>query len=517
MVESAPAARESQVGRSNRDVALKVGKWLVDKSRFEEAIGLMSAYAATGPNDELGQKLLAEALQIDSASTVAKAAFGRMEGIPTPDDDLDGAIAKFTEAELNKLEAEMKRPQFLRAQVGFNNNLKYKGADYHVQTEDSGLNKPHIITHLFADGGRVIKSHKRLYGKEVSRSDVVPYVRALMKGQHMEMVLFLREGRFDDVIAGKVRGGMTELTEPPNVDVQKMGGRKKRDEEAAKAKAAAPAPVDDAVTEIIAAPAPVVLAEAPAPVVAPLVAPAVEAHAPPHSHAISIARPVAREEESDSIPPPAIRVHLRVLRAPPGIPTMYSPPGDEIIIGRSGQVSLETDRFVHPSEAAVKWRDGRLLVEDLDGGNGVFIRLKSPVELEIGDEFIVGDQLLRVERNPTRHNGPGPGPTYFWSSPMGPSAFRVVQVLAGGAIGESRIAGGTTIQIGSVVGEMLFPTDPMVSEQHCFIEEQAGAIVLSDLDSRTGVFVRIRGEQEVFPGDELLVGRSRLRVEAPAG
>jgi predicted Zn-dependent protease len=71
MVESVPAGRESQVGRNNRDVALKVGKWLVDKSRFDEAIGLMSAYAATGPNDELGQKLLAEALQIDSASTVA--------------------------------------------------------------------------------------------------------------------------------------------------------------------------------------------------------------------------------------------------------------------------------------------------------------------------------------------------------------------------------------------------------------------------------------------------------------
>ena len=65
---------------------------------------------------------------------------------------------------------------------------------YHVQTEDSGLDKPHVITHLFADGGRIIKSHKRSYASEVNRDDVALFVRALMKGQQMEMVLGLREG-----------------------------------------------------------------------------------------------------------------------------------------------------------------------------------------------------------------------------------------------------------------------------------------------------------------------------------
>jgi predicted component of type VI protein secretion system len=33
--------------------------------------------------------------------------------------------------------------------------------------------------------------------------------------------------------------------------------------------------------------------------------------------------------------------------------------------------------------------------------------------------------------------------------------------------------------------------------------------------SRTGVFVRIRGEQRLFHGDELLIGRTVLRVEIP--
>ena len=52
------------------------------------------------------------------------------------------------------------------------------------------------------------------------------------------------------------------------------------------------------------------------------------------------------------------------------------------------------------------------------------------------------------------------------------------------------------------------------------IEEQAGTVVLTDLRSRTGVFVRIRGEQELSHGDEMLVGRTRLvvdLVEEPGG
>ncbi|MGC4064234.1 MAG: FHA domain-containing protein [Polyangiaceae bacterium] len=60
---------------------------------------------------------------------------------------------------------------------------------------------------------------------------------------------------------------------------------------------------------------------------------------------------------------------------------------------------------------------------------------------------------------------------------------------------------------------LIFPDDPLVGEQHCVVEEQAGTVLLSDLGSRTGVFVRIRGSQELLHGDELLVGRTRLVVD----
>src|SRR6187399_1471612 len=194
---------------SQRAVALRVAKWLIEKNRPDEGVALLAAWAANGPNDSEGQELLAEALRVDPSARVSQMAFERMEGVPGEHAELDAVIARYAPPELAKLEAEMKRPSFRRAQMGFNNNIKFQAQVFHVQTEDSGLNAPHIITHLFADGGRVIKSHKRIYAAAIdTEPDIGAYVRQLMKAQHLEMVFQLRDGKFDDVLAGKAIGGL---------------------------------------------------------------------------------------------------------------------------------------------------------------------------------------------------------------------------------------------------------------------------------------------------------------------
>jgi len=461
-----------------RESAARVAHWLVDKGRPDEAVGLLAAWAAT-VNDSEGQHLLAEALRIDPGAKIAQMAFERMEGVVGEHSALDQAIAQFGPQELARLEGEMKRPSFRRAQMGFNNNIKFHEQTFHVQTEDSGLDQPHIITHLFADGGRVIKSHKRSYADAVARADVAEYVRGLMKSQHLEMVLLLREGRFDNVIAGREVGGMQLLTEPPNVDnIKKLASQKKQRAEAG--------------TSVPSASPPVVAPATPPPAV---VQPAAPAPLP--------------------VVDPAQKVHftLHVLRSLTGGPERYDPTGTEVLVGAAGGISLPGERFCHPEEALLSFRDGRLWLEDLEGGNGVFLRIRTPVELEMLDEFVVGDQLLRIQKNPISDDGPDPDPTYFYSSPKWPSSFRVTQVFEGGADGCCVVARGNTLQIGSAVGDLVFPDDPLVAEQHCLIEEQAGAMVLTDLGTRTGVFVRIRGEQELAHGDELLIGRTRLVVD----
>jgi hypothetical protein len=451
-----------------RAAASRVAKGLLKKGRPGDAVGVLAAWAASGANDAEGQNLLAEALRIDPASVLAKLAFERMEGITGDHTVLEQAIATWSIDELARVDRELARPAFLRAQVGFNNNVKYKNQTFHIQTEDSGLGKPHVITHLFADGGRVIKSHKRSYAEYVDRPDVVPYVRQLMKGQQLEMALALREGRFDAVIEGRAMGGMDVLDFPPKVDVQKLATQKKTRVQA-----------DGGSGEM----------------------PAVEA---PKAAATASQAPIE-----------ASRSHFRVtvMRSLTGGPGVYEPKGTEAVIGSAGAIVLPGERFCHPREGEVRFRNGRLWLHDFEAGNGVFLRIKAPVELDVSDEFIVGDQLLRIERTPAPQDGPDPGPTYFYSSPKWLSSFRVVQIFEGGGLGACVLARGTTLQIGSSQGDFVFPSDPLVSDQHCLIEETAGAILLTDLGSRTGVFVRIKGEQELVHGDELLVGRTRLLVE----
>jgi hypothetical protein len=465
-----------------RAAALRVSKWLVDRAQPDEAVALLSAWAANGPNDGEGQQLLAEALRVDPGARIAQMAFERMEGVDGDHAELDRALARFDAQAVARLEAEMRRPSFRRAQMGFNNNIKFNERTFHVQTEDSGLDQPHVVTHLFADGGRIIKSHKRSYASHVDRADVTEYVRALMKAQHLEMVLALREGKFDEVIEGRAIGGLDTLTEPPNVDaIRKLASQKKQ-------RAVAPRTTTQHEIEVRTA--------------------AVEA-------AADVEPPTIRMERPPAPVAPAAESHLtlHVLRSLAGGPERYDPTGDEMIVGSEGEITLPGERFCHPREALLSYEDGRVWLEDLEGGNGVFLRIRTPVELELGDEFVLGDQLLRVEKNPVADDGPDPDPTYFYSSPKWPSSFRIVQIFEGGALGASVVARGNTLQVGSAIGDLLFPEDPLVSPQHCVVEEQAGTVVLTDLDSRTGVFVRIRGEQELLHGDELLVGRTRLVVD----
>ncbi len=84
--------------------------------------------------------------------------------------------------------------------VGFNHNIKHKGKGYHIQTEDSGLDNPHIITHLFV-GGNILASKKTSYADIVGAENLAQVVRELMEEQHKEMLRNLINGAYDDVDA----------------------------------------------------------------------------------------------------------------------------------------------------------------------------------------------------------------------------------------------------------------------------------------------------------------------------
>ncbi len=56
------------------------------------------------------------------------------------------------------------------------------------------------MTHLFADGGRIVKSTRTDYSEYLERSDMAAVVKNMMKEQHKAMFVALRSGELDDLI-----------------------------------------------------------------------------------------------------------------------------------------------------------------------------------------------------------------------------------------------------------------------------------------------------------------------------
>jgi hypothetical protein len=97
--------------------------------------------------------------------------------------------------------------------LGYNNNIRHKSRVFHVQTEDSGIRHPHIITHLFMDGGRILKSVKTSYADRLGAEGMADVVRQMMKEQHKAMLTDLRDGQYDHLVeAGAMPGNRRDAS-----------------------------------------------------------------------------------------------------------------------------------------------------------------------------------------------------------------------------------------------------------------------------------------------------------------
>jgi hypothetical protein len=79
--------------------------------------------------------------------------------------------------------------------AGYNTNVTYKGNTYHIQTEDSGLKNPVVLSLLYAKGA-ILTSKKTSYAHIVDDPDYKEKVKELMKQQHKTMIKELLSGRY---------------------------------------------------------------------------------------------------------------------------------------------------------------------------------------------------------------------------------------------------------------------------------------------------------------------------------
>jgi pSer/pThr/pTyr-binding forkhead associated (FHA) protein len=194
----------------------------------------------------------------------------------------------------------------------------------------------------------------------------------------------------------------------------------------------------------------------------------------------------------------------------------YQLNAEQHIVGRNGQLVFPDDPFVSPKHANLFYRGGKLVVRDEGSLNGVFLRVRGTVPLDSGDQFLAGEQLFRMETAIKASDGPAPDGTYFYSSPKHQSPFRITQILQGGGLGMVVCARQSGLQIGREGGDLNFPTDLYMSAAHCKLEESAGRITITDLNSRNGTYLRLKAEKELGHGDYLFIGRKLLRVEITA-
>lgn len=171
---------------------------------------------------------------------------------------------------------------------GFNHNIKHNGRIYHVQTEDSGVANPHIITHLFV-GGNILATKKTSYADIVNADNLTVVVRELMEEQHKAMLRNLVNGVYD---------GLDVPGKPPAMEPQQRPPAKP----AAPPKPVAPQPAAPQPEAKAPEPAP---KKFPKPAEPPRTVPAMPAHAAPTQPQMpAVGKHVYKPPPPEKIPTP---------------------------------------------------------------------------------------------------------------------------------------------------------------------------------------------------------------------
>ncbi|HZS36836.1 MAG TPA: FHA domain-containing protein [Polyangia bacterium] len=237
------------------------------------------------------------------------------------------------------------------------------------------------------------------------------------------------------------------------------------------------------------------------------------------------AQPLARDTIMD-----AQRPEPEPVRAPPPVGTLVSVnrdgsdgastpiAGETFDVGRTdGALKFMEDPYLAPRHARLVIQGGKVILRPLDQVNGVYLRIQGSAELQPGDQFLVGKELLRYEPLAPEERDP---PSLV---EHGVRLFGTVPREAWGRLRQLTVAGTTRdlwhltrpeLVLGREEGDVTFPDDEFMSRRHAALKRAGTRARLEDLNSSNGTFVRVRGDRELKPGDVLRMGDQLLRFEA---
>jgi pSer/pThr/pTyr-binding forkhead associated (FHA) protein len=228
---------------------------------------------------------------------------------------------------------------------------------------------------------------------------------------------------------------------------------------------------------------------------------------------VGAARPSGSRAVASPNPQGAVQGRLVLVR-PDGSEGGSHPLGEgENLIGRGAGPLFEADGYLSPRHAELVLNAAGLVLRDMGSLNGVFVKLTAEEELQDGDVFRIGQELLKFEALPPPEplddgtevlGSPNPG---FWG--------RLAVIVGRDQEGSAFPLFGDSIILGRERGDILFSEDGYVSGTHARVCTREGRNYLNDLNSSNGTFLRIRGDRVLQTGAFILMGQQLFRVDFP--
>ena len=214
--------------------------------------------------------------------------------------------------------------------------------------------------------------------------------------------------------------------------------------------------------------------------------------------------------------PGAGTVVLTALRADGTEAGTFALPGTTVTVGRETGAIFAGDSYLSPRHAtfnqAGSGPTSRVTVKDEASLNGVYKKLVRdvPVELRPHDMFRIGQEIIKFE--PLQTMTPAPDGVERLGSPAKGYVGRIALVIGREVTGNAFPIPESGVHLGRERGDVLFPEDGYVSGLHCRLSWEGGRLLLTDLGSSNGSFMRLHEETEVKSGDVLLMGQQLVRV-----
>ncbi|MBU54667.1 MAG: hypothetical protein CL920_38720 [Deltaproteobacteria bacterium] len=216
---------------------------------------------------------------------------------------------------------------------------------------------------------------------------------------------------------------------------------------------------------------------------------------------------------------PSLQAKLTLIKGEGFDGISYQLNAEEHIIGRLyGTILFPEDVYLDHKHANLYYDSGRLMLKDEGSANGVFIKIKQPVELKHGDVFLSGEQLLRFEKvnDYQSINGlemPNDETDFYGCPPEETLHFRIVHLFRDGKEGAVYYATSPAMNIGREQCELSFPFDRHISGRHARVYEEKGKFYLQDLGSKNGTFHGLTDPYPLNHGDYFFAGQQLMRIE----